>query len=268
MRGAPLEAIGLPATPRCRSTSPLRYGARLTSICALVAATAAFGQSPSLDGAIGYKCADGTQWNVNSCNGSSDDATCGVYRLDLPVPPIGFRVPASIRRGDLIKRISACKPHRVAIVRGEPVMGEPISPAPPARTIPARKQAAGGASPASAPRRAPVQTVAWGPVTYGSYGASGGYDPLERIGDMSVVTSGYGPSGYCVTQIGGMPVETQFIGGECVMVRIGDLEVAHEFSVNAVRYTRIGDMPVDSLWCSICGPEGVGRWHMTYVGRR
>lgn len=233
--------------------------AGLATWISLLCGGAAFAQA-SLDPSIGYQCPDGTQWNVNSCYSTSDDANCGVYRLDQPVPPIGFRVPDTMRRGDLVKRLSGCKPHSVTVVRGDVRMGAPIAVAP-AQPTASSGQRVSRAAPA--PARTQSRQSGWGAVTYANYDP----DVITHIGNLPVVTKSTGSGAY-ITQIGDLPVKTTQIGNEWVMVRIGSLNVDYvvDGPNGQPRYTRIGDMPVESAWSPSSKPQG--RWRMTYVGAR
>lgn len=187
---------------------------------------------------IGYQCPDGTQWNVNSCNGASEDANCGVYRLDLPVPSIGFRVPQTMRRGDLIRRLSGCEAHRVTIVGGEATMGALIPTAPKTpvqRTAPPQ--------PNGEVRTATRQTD-WGEVEYWSYGQIkrignmdveywhvGSDAQIKSIGAMSVEYWNYGQ----IRRIGNMDVEYWHVGRDAQIKSIGTMNVEY-WSHGQIRY--------------------------------
>lgn len=256
-------------TPCMGLWQPLHRAGPLVAAWILISAASAFAQTANLDPMIGYQCPDGTQWNVVSCydhargTALSNEASCGVLRLDLP-PRNGFQVRVDMLRGELVKRLSGCEAHRVSIAQGNVTMGAAIPRAP----APAARASASASSPQGGGARPAARQASWGSVKYsGLYGS--GEDDIIQIGDMPVITKSHVACSY-VTQIGNMPVETATatMEGECAMVRIGDLDVDYVFDgpFGQVRYTRIGDMPVESEWCAACGPHG--RWQMTYIGRR
>jgi len=246
--------------PGIRLWQPLRRAGPLAAAWTLISAATAFAQTASLDPTIGYQCPDGTQWNVVSCydhargTSLSDEAHCGVLRLDLP-PRNGFQVQVDMLRGELVKRLSGCKAHRVSIAQGNVTMGAAIPRAP----APAARASAGASSPQGGGARPAARQASWGPVKYNGLYGSG--EDIVQIGNMPVTTKFDVVCNY-ITRIGDMPVETATAtGDECAMVRIGNLDVDYVFDgpFGQVRYTRIGNMPVEANGAHPAAPTAAGR---------